>query len=101
MIGELTPLRKFAIVFWLRHRTRGDSCYWGLYAVLDWSNLRWITDPREATGHCASVLGSSQIFDGTYPATATGGVSLFHCECGPINGLCSLSRSWTGWRRES
>ncbi|KXN84327.1 putative glucan 1,3-beta-glucosidase D [Leucoagaricus sp. SymC.cos] len=34
----------------------------------------WIPkDPREAIGHCASVLGSSQIFDGTYPATATGG----------------------------
>ncbi|KAF9451864.1 glycoside hydrolase family 5 protein [Macrolepiota fuliginosa MF-IS2] len=36
----------------------------------------WIPkDPREATGHCASVLGSSQIFDGNYPATATGGAS--------------------------
>ncbi|KAJ7643673.1 exo-beta-1,3-glucanase [Roridomyces roridus] len=29
-------------------------------------------DPREAIGHCASVLGSSQIFDGTLPASATG-----------------------------
>ncbi|KAH9480680.1 putative glucan 1,3-beta-glucosidase D [Psilocybe cubensis] len=34
----------------------------------------WIPkDPREAIGHCASVLGSSQLFDGNYPATATGG----------------------------
>ncbi|PBK97236.1 glycoside hydrolase [Armillaria gallica] len=34
----------------------------------------WIPeDPREAIGHCASVLSSSQIFDGSYPATATGG----------------------------
>lgn len=34
----------------------------------------WVPkDPREATGHCTSVLGSAQIFDGTYPATATGG----------------------------
>ncbi|KAF8215056.1 glycoside hydrolase superfamily [Mycena galopus ATCC 62051] len=33
----------------------------------------WIpADPREAIGHCASVLGSSQIFDGTLPASATG-----------------------------
>ncbi|KAJ7711488.1 exo-beta-1,3-glucanase [Mycena metata] len=33
----------------------------------------WIPkDPREAIGHCASVLGSSQIFDGTLPASATG-----------------------------
>jgi len=36
----------------------------------------WIPkDPREAIGHCASVLSSSLIFDGTYPASATGGVS--------------------------
>ncbi|KAJ4481901.1 glycoside hydrolase family 5 protein [Lentinula aciculospora] len=35
----------------------------------------WIpSDPREAVGHCASVLGSSNIFDGSYPVTATGGV---------------------------
>ncbi|EKM79666.1 hypothetical protein AGABI1DRAFT_114151 [Agaricus bisporus var. burnettii JB137-S8] len=35
----------------------------------------WIPrDPREAIGHCASVLKSSQIFDGNYPVTATGGV---------------------------
>ncbi|TEB40085.1 glycoside hydrolase [Coprinellus micaceus] len=35
----------------------------------------WIPkDPREASGHCASVLGSSQLFDGAHPATATGGV---------------------------
>jgi len=34
----------------------------------------WIPkDPREAVGHCASVLGSSSAFDGNYPATATGG----------------------------
>ncbi|KAF8228078.1 glycoside hydrolase [Tricholoma matsutake] len=34
----------------------------------------WIPqDPREAVGHCASVLGSSQLFDGTYAHTATGG----------------------------
>lgn len=33
------------------------------------------TDPREAIGHCASVLGSSSPFDGGYPSTATGGVS--------------------------
>ncbi|KAJ7133535.1 glycoside hydrolase family 5 protein [Mycena epipterygia] len=33
----------------------------------------WIPkDPREAIGHCASVLSSSQIFDGTMPASATG-----------------------------
>ncbi|KAJ7075788.1 exo-beta-1,3-glucanase [Mycena belliarum] len=33
----------------------------------------WIPkDPREAIGHCASVLNSSQIFDGTLPASATG-----------------------------
>ncbi|PFH51213.1 glycoside hydrolase family 5 protein [Amanita thiersii Skay4041] len=35
----------------------------------------WIPkDPREAAGHCAAVLSSSQIFDGVYPSTATGGV---------------------------
>ncbi|KAJ3511582.1 hypothetical protein NLJ89_g4016 [Agrocybe chaxingu] len=35
----------------------------------------WIPkDPREAIGHCAQVLSSSQIFDGKYPSTATGGV---------------------------
>ncbi|PPQ78746.1 hypothetical protein CVT25_010749 [Psilocybe cyanescens] len=34
----------------------------------------WIPeDPREAAGHCASVLGSSQLFDGNHPSTATGG----------------------------
>jgi glucan 1,3-beta-glucosidase len=34
----------------------------------------WIpSDPREAIGHCASVLSSSQLFDGNYPSTATGG----------------------------
>jgi len=34
----------------------------------------WIPqDPREAIGHCASVLGSAQVFDGTFAATATGG----------------------------
>ncbi|KAJ3711732.1 glycoside hydrolase superfamily [Lentinula raphanica] len=33
----------------------------------------WVpSDPREAIGHCASVLSSSQIFDGNYPMTATG-----------------------------
>ena len=33
-----------------------------------------LTDPREAIGHCAGVLGSAQVFDGTYAPTATGGV---------------------------
>lgn len=33
-----------------------------------------LTDPREAIGHCAAVLGSAQVFDGTYAHTATGGV---------------------------
>ncbi|RDB14918.1 putative glucan 1,3-beta-glucosidase D [Hypsizygus marmoreus] len=34
----------------------------------------WIPkDPREAIGHCASVLQSSQTFDGTFLAAATGG----------------------------
>jgi len=34
----------------------------------------WIPkDPREAIGHCARVLGESQLFDGRYPSTATGG----------------------------
>ncbi|KAF4590747.1 hypothetical protein EYR40_009344 [Pleurotus pulmonarius] len=34
----------------------------------------WIPkDPREAAGHCASVLQSSDVFDGRHPATATGG----------------------------
>lgn len=37
-----------------------------------------LTDPREAVGHCASVLGSSQLFDGTYAHTATGGVRRAH-----------------------
>ncbi|KAF9013054.1 glycoside hydrolase superfamily [Cyathus striatus] len=33
----------------------------------------WVPkDPRDAIGKCASVLGSAQIFDGNYPATATG-----------------------------
>ncbi|KAJ7105074.1 exo-beta-1,3-glucanase [Mycena crocata] len=33
----------------------------------------WIPkDPREAIGYCASVLGSSQIFDGAMPPSATG-----------------------------
>ena len=30
------------------------------------------TDPREAIGHCASVLASSAPFDGNYPPSATG-----------------------------
>jgi hypothetical protein len=34
------------------------------------------TDPREAIGHCAQILTSSQIFDGNYPSSATGGVSV-------------------------
>ncbi|TFK71261.1 glycoside hydrolase family 5 protein [Pluteus cervinus] len=35
----------------------------------------WVPkDPREAIGQCASVLGSSQLFDGNYPSTATGGM---------------------------
>ncbi|KAJ3900736.1 glycoside hydrolase family 5 protein [Lentinula edodes] len=34
----------------------------------------WVpSDPREAVGHCESVLSSSEIFDGSYPVTATGG----------------------------
>ncbi|KAF4617270.1 hypothetical protein D9613_006259 [Agrocybe pediades] len=34
----------------------------------------WIPkDPREAIGHCANVLGKSQVFDGKYPSSATGG----------------------------
>ncbi|KAF8625907.1 hypothetical protein AX17_006633 [Amanita inopinata Kibby_2008] len=34
----------------------------------------WIPkDPREAIGHCVSVMNTSQVFDGTYPSTATGG----------------------------
>ncbi|KAF8887157.1 glycoside hydrolase superfamily [Infundibulicybe gibba] len=34
----------------------------------------WIPkDPREAIGYCAAALSSSQLFDGNYPATATGG----------------------------
>jgi len=36
------------------------------------------TDPREAVGFCASLVGApGQPFDGVYPATATGGVSAF------------------------
>lgn len=35
---------------------------------------RVILDPREAIGHCASVLGNSSRFDGSHPSTATGGV---------------------------
>lgn len=34
------------------------------------------TDPREAVGHCARILTSTQIFDGNYPSSATGGVSV-------------------------
>ncbi|KAJ3731452.1 glycoside hydrolase family 5 protein [Lentinula guzmanii] len=35
----------------------------------------WVpSDPRDAIGHCASILNSAQIFDGNYPVTATGGV---------------------------
>jgi glucan 1,3-beta-glucosidase len=35
----------------------------------------WIPkDPREAVGHCARILTSTQIFDGNYPSSATGGV---------------------------
>ncbi|KAJ3982630.1 exo-beta-1,3-glucanase [Lentinula detonsa] len=34
----------------------------------------WVpSDPRDAIGHCASILNSAQIFDGNYPVTATGG----------------------------
>jgi len=34
----------------------------------------WVPkDPREAIGHCAQILTSSQIFDGNYPSSATGG----------------------------
>jgi len=36
--------------------------------------IKKLTDPREAVGHCAAVLGSAQPFDGTYAPTATGGV---------------------------
>jgi len=54
----------------------------GLYGAVKCGLLWWVIDPREAAGHCASVLGSSQIFDGTYPASATGGVSLYSCHNG-------------------
>ncbi|KAJ2917012.1 hypothetical protein MD484_g3422, partial [Candolleomyces efflorescens] len=47
----------------------------------------WIPkDPREAIGHCAQVLGSSQIFDGNFPATATGGAG-----AGTLNPTASAS----------
>ncbi|KIM40964.1 glycoside hydrolase family 5 protein [Hebeloma cylindrosporum] len=36
----------------------------------------WIPkDPRDAVGHCARILSSTQVFDGNYPSSATGGVS--------------------------
>lgn len=45
-------------------------------------------DPREAAGHCASVLGSSQLFDGKHPSTATGGVSPnYHSVFPPISSI--------------
>jgi len=49
-----------------------------LFLIMAWLKfLLRITDPREATGFCANLLGTSQPFDGTYPSTATGGVSSF------------------------
>ncbi|KAF8182287.1 exo-beta-1,3-glucanase [Pholiota molesta] len=50
----------------------------------------WIPkDPRDAIGHCAKVLGSSQAFDGTYPATATGGAG-----AGTIDSVQSASHTF-------
>ncbi|TFK27597.1 glycoside hydrolase [Coprinopsis marcescibilis] len=38
--------------------------------------MGWIPkDPRDAVGHCAQVLNSSQVFDGRHPSTATGGAA--------------------------
>lgn len=48
-----------------------------------------MSDPREAIGHCASVLKSSQIFDGNYPVTATGGV----CLLTGFDSVADLSRA--------
>lgn len=61
----------------------------------------WIPkDPREAIGHCARVLGRSQLFDGRYPSTATGGAAAGTLD---PNGVSShpfppatLSPSFTG-----
>ncbi|KAF8886220.1 glycoside hydrolase family 5 protein [Gymnopilus junonius] len=57
----------------------------------------WVPkDPRDAAGHCASVLGSSQIFDGNFPSTATGGVSvcIVSAGAGTINPVQSASHTF-------
>lgn len=42
-----------------------------------------LIDPREAIGHCAQILTSTQIFDGNYPSSATGGVSVLRLQFPP------------------
>ncbi|KAF8651973.1 hypothetical protein AX16_004616 [Volvariella volvacea WC 439] len=57
----------------------GDSSVLGTSSCPMWHyklglEMGWIPrDPREAIGHCASMLNETQPFDGQYPSTATGG----------------------------
>ncbi|KAF9493559.1 glycoside hydrolase family 5 protein [Pleurotus eryngii] len=60
-IGNSTDLRKSSSPLW--HYKLGLQ-------------RGWIPkDPREAVGHCASVLRASDVFDGRHPATAIGGAT--------------------------
>lgn len=103
----------------------GVSCFFlsfaNLFRLKGHTRRIFVPDPREAIGHCASVLGSSQIFDGTYSASATGGVSsrfpfpiMSHvvsivtlallnvasvcCICLSMYGNCHIN-NWTAWSR--
>ncbi|KAF8157928.1 glycoside hydrolase family 5 protein [Crassisporium funariophilum] len=55
----------------------------------------WIPkDPREAIGHCAKILSSSQLFDGKYPSSATGGVSVPQLSPGTLDPVQSASHTF-------
>jgi len=50
----------------------------------------WVPkDPREAAGHCAKSLTATQIFDGKYPSSATGGVG-----AGTLDPVASASHTF-------
>lgn len=67
-------------------------CFSDFYFFLHVRN----TDPREASGYCAPILGTTLLFNGNYPSTATGGVSqldLF-CTCNLRTIIDNLGWCW-------
>ena len=80
-IGNSTALNTSSCPLW--HYRLGLQRGWipkGHYPMCPCSRVLItlsLADPREATGFCASALNNSQIFNGSYPSTATGGVSAY------------------------